>query len=93
MKLAEMIKQRTQEVHDSMIEPEKQRQWDEVTFLISEAADLGQHSVTWIESIGYMADTFSYRWEAHQSVCKRLEDEGFHVFNERMANIGTQICW
>lgn len=94
--LAEMIKQRSAEAYESLLEPETQRQWDEVMKQIEEAANRGADGITWHESGAYMADwNDRVRQTAVNRVLEKLQDEGFRVYTERRAakGLGAIIHW
>lgn len=94
--LAEMIKQRSAEAYESLLEPETQRQWHEVMSQIEEAANRGADGITWHESGEYMANWRDrVKSTAVNMVLKKLEAEGFRVFTERRAGrgLGAIINW
>lgn len=94
--LAEMIKQRSAEAYESLLEPETQRQWHEVMEQIEEAANRGADGITWHESGAYMAEwNDRVKNAAVSRVLEKLRGEGFRVYTERRAakGLGAIINW
>lgn len=94
--LAEMIKKQSCAAYESLLGPETQRQWEEVMEQISAAAAEGRNGITWHESGEYLADyADNVRHDATSAVLKKLEEEGFRVYQERCAykGGGAGIYW
>ena len=94
--LADMIKQRSREAYESLLEPETKRQWEEVMEQITRAAEEGRNHTTWHESGTYMSDWDDrVAHDANRAALHKLEEEGFDVFTERRAGrgLGAIIYW